>query len=227
MNRRNATSTGRLLSRTEARTFYDRFGSRQDRQGWYENAALDAVVALGAFGTSRSVFELGCGTGRFAARLLAAELPPEARYDALELSPVMARLAEDRLRAFAPRAQVRRYDGGTPLPGTDAFYDRFLATYVLDLLSEPEIALVLGEARRLLRPGGLLCLAGLTHGVTPLSRLASGLWRLVHRTNPAWVGGCRPLRVAPLLASSLWRLRHNRTVVARGIASEVLIAERL
>ena len=68
------------LSPTEAKEFYDRFGSRQDRQGFYEDAALDRLIRYGDFASSRRVFELGCGTGRLAHRLLTHELPEESFY---------------------------------------------------------------------------------------------------------------------------------------------------
>ena len=52
------------LSPAQARAVYDRVGASQDRQGWYEKAAVDEAVAHGAFETARSVVEVGCGTGR-------------------------------------------------------------------------------------------------------------------------------------------------------------------
>ena len=37
-----------------------------------------------------------------------------------------------------------------------------VSTYVLDILSDADIASMLRESHRLLRPGGVLCLTGLT-----------------------------------------------------------------
>ncbi len=48
---------------------YDRFGRRQDPQGWYEDAALERLIALGRLAEARAVCEFGCGTGRLAAGL--------------------------------------------------------------------------------------------------------------------------------------------------------------
>ena len=86
------------------RTHYDRFGARQDRQAWYEDKALDCLADSGAFAGARSVFEFGCGTGRFAARLLAGEMPPDARYLGVDNSATMVELAGRRLAEFGPRA---------------------------------------------------------------------------------------------------------------------------
>src|SRR5262245_12531739 len=149
----------RTLTRAEARAFYDRFGARQDSQGFYEDAALDVLVQHGDFENAAAVFELGCGTGRFAARLLAAHLPPTARYRGVDLSPTMVTLARERLRPWTGRADVEPSDGSPPRG--DALWDRFVSTYVLDLLSPQDIAGTLAGASRLLRPGGLLCVVSL------------------------------------------------------------------
>ena len=54
----------------DARRYYDRFGWRQDTQGFYENPAIDDLVKHADFEHARSVLEFGCGTGSFARRLL-------------------------------------------------------------------------------------------------------------------------------------------------------------
>jgi hypothetical protein len=69
----------------DARRFYDRFGSRQDTQGFYENPALDDLVKYADFEHARSVLEFGCGTGFFARRLLETDLPVKAHYLGLDI----------------------------------------------------------------------------------------------------------------------------------------------
>jgi ubiquinone/menaquinone biosynthesis C-methylase UbiE len=80
---------GRTLTTAQAKAFYDRFGARQDAQSFYEDRAIDVLVVHGVFSTATSVFEFGCGTGRFAKRLLAQALPPEARYMGVDVSSAM------------------------------------------------------------------------------------------------------------------------------------------
>jgi len=106
----------RTLAPDQARRVYDRIGSLQDSQAFYEDRATDLLVEYGEFASARRVFEFGCGTGRFAARLLAQELPFEAAYDAVDLSPNMVRLAKERLAPFAPRVRVEVSDGGPGVP---------------------------------------------------------------------------------------------------------------
>ena len=216
----------RTLDRAEARAFYDRFGPRQDRQAFYEDAALERLLAEGGFEDAHAVAEFGCGTGRFAEILLAERLPAGATYRGVDLSPNMVTLARTRLARFGERARVEVTDGGPRLPLADGAADRFVTNYVLDLLPLPEVDAVLGEAHRLLATGGRLCATGLTHGSGTVPRLVSGLWAAVQRLSPRLVGGCRPVDVAPRLDRDRWRLLHADTVVAWGVPSEVLVAER-
>ncbi len=214
----------RTLTPDEARAFYDRFGKKQDRQTFYEASALDALVAHSEFETARSVFEFGCGTGRFALEILERRLPAAARYLGVDLSTTMVRLASERLSPFADRASARLVSGDPVLPLPDGSIDRFVSTYVLDLLPKAAVQKVLGEARRVLRPGGLLCLAGITPGATPLSRFVMGTWQRVVAVNPAWVGGCRPTRLTEYVVPAHWVIQFRSVVVAWGVASEVLVA---
>lgn len=216
----------RTFSPPEARAVYDRIGALQDTQRFYEDRALAVLVAHGRFDQARAVFELGCGTGRLAERLLARAAPPGCRYVGVDISATMVRLATARLGRWAPRAQVRPTDGALPLPEPDGSFDRFVSTYVLDLLSEGDIHAVLADAHRLLEPGGRLCVVSLTEGDRPLTRLVSRLWRAIHAASPKLLGGCRPIRLLDFLPASRWRLEHHEIVSAFGISSEVVVAAR-
>ena len=213
-----------ILTPSEARAFYDRFGKKQDAQSFYEDRALDDLVAHSCLAEARKVFEFGCGTGRFAARLLAEELPVAATYTGSDLSRTMVDLATERLARYTGRARVLQSDGTVHLPLSDRSVDRVVSTYVLDLLSEADISEFLREAHRVLTAEGKLCLVSLTRGTTLRSRMVSSLWMSVFRLRASLVGGCRPIRLEQYLDSSRWELAYENVIVAYGIASEVLVA---
>jgi cyclopropane fatty-acyl-phospholipid synthase-like methyltransferase len=215
----------RTLSHEEARVFYDRFGAKQDRQGFYEDAALERLCHLGNFADANNVLEFGCGTGRLAARLLSQQLPAAARYVGVDLSTTMVQLATERTAAFGDRCTIHQSDGGFNLAGYGGPFDRVVSTYVLDLLSAADIQQFLAQAHQALETGGLLCHAGLTEGTRPLTAIVSSAWRLVHRIQPKWVGGCRPLQLAGMLPHDQWTLIHRNVVTGMGISSEVVIAQ--
>jgi hypothetical protein len=69
-----------MLTRKQVRSFYNRFGKKQDWQRFYEGPAVQDLLAHGAFEKAHAVFELGSGTGWFAEHLLERYLPESATY---------------------------------------------------------------------------------------------------------------------------------------------------
>lgn len=215
----------RVLSPSAARAYYDRFGKKQDRQGFYENPALRELIAYAGFEDARSVFEFGCGTGRLAARLLEDHLPPSASYLGYDISPVMIGLAERRLAEHAGRAKVVQSDGAVRFPLPDRSVDCVVSSYVLDLLSEADIRCFFLEAHRTLTPRGRVCVASLVRGAGMASRVVSSAWTAVFSRNPAIVGGCRPIDLDSFVDARRWRAVHRKIVTPFGVPSEALVLE--
>jgi ubiquinone/menaquinone biosynthesis C-methylase UbiE len=214
------------LSHEEARRFYDWLGAAQDTQAFYENPAMADLVAHAEFETAAAVFEFGCGTGKFAAHLLADVLRHDCVYHAIDISPRMVQLAKRRLEPWRGRASVEVSSGAMRLTCSDARFDRFVATYVLDLLAFEDIRALLAEARRILVPGGLICLLSLTFGATRAARVVTRLWQAAYALAPQLVGGCRPIELREWLASDGWNLRYRNVVTAFGVSSEIAVAAR-
>ncbi|MEJ2087308.1 MAG: class I SAM-dependent methyltransferase, partial [Gammaproteobacteria bacterium] len=168
--------------------------------------------------------ELGCGTGRLAARLLGQYLPASASYVGVDISSTMVRLATERVAPWADRATIHLTGGEPVYSRYGGPFDRFVSTYVFDLLSDEDIAAVLAAAHECLENGGRLCVAGLTEG-SGLSAITTKAWHLVRRIRPALVGGCRPLLLARHLPEDQWRIVFRQVVVNAMVPSEVLIAE--
>ncbi len=215
----------RYLTPEQARATYDRIGRLQDTQGFYERTAVDRMVAAGDFASARSVVEVGCGTGALARRLLVDDLPPQAQYCGLDLSPTMVELTRRRLASWADRAEVRLVDGSSPWPVEDGVVDRVVATYVLDLLSPAATRAFWEQAARVLTPSGTVCLTSLTPGTGALTRLVSGAWSSLWRVNPRLTAGCRPVDLRDSLPAG-WTVRALETVGALGVSSQVLVAGR-
>ena len=128
-----------------AKRFYDRFGLWQDAQ-FYERAALGRLMAHSDFRHASAVFELGSGTGKLAECLLKTNLPDNASYTGVDISTTMIRIASERLANWRGRATLQQADGTARLPYVEGVFDRFIAAYVLDLLSRSAIDHVLSEA---------------------------------------------------------------------------------
>ncbi len=124
----------RCLSKEEVRSFYNKFGSKQDWQRIYEGPAISELLRNGRFGSASSVFELGCGTGAFALELLKNQLSESASYTGVDLSQTMVGLAGKRLERFGDRAKVLLTDGSLEFGYPGGSFDCFVANYVMDLL---------------------------------------------------------------------------------------------
>ncbi len=149
------------LEPADARKVYDRIGRLQSTQSFYEGAPIAAMKAAGRFGSAHAVFELGCGTGELAADLLDHHLPADVDYVGVDVSPRMVAIASGRMGRWADRASVTRIDGRPPFDQPPSSFDRFVATYVFDLLPERDIQAMLAEFSPC-DEGGFLA-AGRTH----------------------------------------------------------------
>lgn len=126
-------------------------------------AALDLRAA-------RSVLELGCGPGFYATTIAAAF--PALRVTGIDRAPAQIELARRRARGLTNAAFA--VGDARALAQPRGTYDRVLASRLLMVV--PERAAVLTEARRVLRPGGVLLLAEPTRpamGVLSLLRHAA------------------------------------------------------
>ncbi len=217
--------TSRGLSCEQVIQFYDRFGKKQDTQSYYEDLALADLLKHARFDTAQAVVEFGCGTGRFAEQLLGTYLPNNATYWACDVSATMLELSGQRLSRFGNRVALWKSTGELSLPLLSESVDHFVSNYVLDILAFDEIQTVIGEAKRVLKQDGLLCLTGLTNGKGLFSKLWTSFWNVRFAINPKWVGGCRPIEIENFLDAD-WEIKHYRVVVARGISSEVLVARK-
>lgn len=102
-------------------------------------------IELGALGPRRRALELGCGTGVFLERVARSG----ARIVGIDLSPDLLARARLRLAATASVSLTRGNAEQTPYP--DASFD---TVYGSSILHHLDLGAALGEAFRVLRPGG-------------------------------------------------------------------------
>lgn len=114
-------------------------------EGWWE--LFDALVREGGLAGQR-VLEVGCGTGRLAARLAERS----CRVWGVEPSSEMLEHA----RAHVPRGVGLKLGAAEALPFKDGWFDRVVMRLVVHLIDRPR---AFAEARRVLAPGGRLVVA--------------------------------------------------------------------
>ncbi|MEU4485111.1 methyltransferase domain-containing protein [Streptomyces purpurascens] len=129
---------------------YDKEAARYDASRGGEPraaAAAEAVLSLVPPQT-RSLLDLGCGTGIVTRRLAAAR--DGLRVTGVDLALAMARQAAARLPGAVVLADGRR------LPFRDGEFDAVSSVWLLHLAAGPaEVRTIVGECARVLRPGGV------------------------------------------------------------------------
>ena len=223
------------LTRLEARIVYDGFAVKghiggKDASSGYGGPAVRALITMAMFQDAKNVLDYGCGQGKLAELVLTEN--PKLFWRGVDQSPQMIERAKERLEPFAARAQLELLPSGAPEevavePGS---VDRFVSTYVCDLLCEADLYAVLDKAQASLHPErGLLLLSGITWGYRDSLRtfFMTLVWEILYRFARKTVGGCRPQNLAPYLKARGWTVIKQARTMPNGfpwMASEVIAA---
>lgn len=198
-------------------TFYDWMAEASE--GAPRRQALQALsVALG-----ERVLEIGVGTGR-ALPALARGAGPGRHVLGIDVSPGMLRVAKRHLRSLElePVVALQRGDARA-LPYRPEGLDAIFMSFTLELFDESDIPLVLREIRRVLRPGGRLCVVSLVEGEATTRR--ARLYQWFRRRWPRLID-CRPIPLRALLKQAAFQARSTRATDASGLPVRIVVATK-
>jgi ubiquinone/menaquinone biosynthesis C-methylase UbiE len=201
---------GEIYSRTAA--FYD--GIVADKQAGPKLEALHQLARR----PGERFLEVGVGTAWTFHRLIAETGPAEAY--GIDVALGMLEVARDRFGS--PSALL--LSDARDLPFPNASFDCLLNTYTFEVLATPDIAPVIDECLRVLRPGGRLAVVNLTEGQGDDAVMIDD-WKRRYAEDPEFFGGARPLQLQPMLEAHGF-VNVKRTYVGPDWPSEVLLAFR-
>ena len=131
--------------------YYDRLDDLERRHWWCRSVRrVNFDLSLSRLPDRGTVLDAGCGAGGMLLHL--ATRRPNVRGVGLDLSADALRLARRKGLRFLQLASV------TELPIASESVDLLFSNDVLQHLPEGDDARALEEARRVLKPGGLLCM---------------------------------------------------------------------
>jgi ubiquinone/menaquinone biosynthesis C-methylase UbiE len=150
---------------------FDSFARGMRDKGW-DNA--DNFLKAGI--TGGNVLEIGPGPGYVGLEWL--KKAPDATLTGCEISPAMIQIAEKNAKdyGFSDRAAYVR-GNGMEMPFPDNTFDAVFSNGSLHEWEDP--VRVFNEIERVLRPGGLFCIADLRRDVNPLIK-----WLIYFSTKP-------------------------------------------
>jgi len=210
-------------SRDQARRAYDRASRWYGLEAPFERGPRRAGIRLLAPRPGERILDAGCGPGD-ALVTLAGAVGPAGRATGVDLSPAMIGRARRRIQdaGLADRVELRVADAAA-LPWPDGSFDAAFASFTLELFDTPEIPAVLGEWRRVLRPGGRLVVVSLSRAA-PVGRLTHAYERL-HDRFPALLD-CRPIRAAEAVAACGFAVAGHVILPLYGLRAEAVLGLR-
>lgn len=184
--------------------FYDLFAERSEQP--MREAGLRKLAAC----RGERILEIGFGTGHNLVRL-AKQVGPAGRVFGVDISEQMLAIAEARLKReqLGERVQLACADA-EQLPLESDSLDGVMMSFALELFDTPNIACVLAECRRVLRPGGRVVVVAVSKEGRP--SVTAQVFEWLHQHLPSLMD-CRPIYVRRAVEAAGFQIQ------AAGVAS--------
>lgn len=211
-------------TKAQARASYDRMSRSYDLfAGAFEERLRNLALARLGPASGESVLEIGFGTGHCLVQIAQA-VGEEGRVCGVDISPGMVEASRLRLgrAGLAERVELRCGDA-TELPFAVATFDAVFMSFTLELFDTPDIPVVLGEIKRVLKPGGRLGVVCLSRedSISPMVRI----YEWLHQRLPQYID-CRPIYVERALQDAGFRPAHSERENLWGLPARIAIGEK-
>jgi demethylmenaquinone methyltransferase/2-methoxy-6-polyprenyl-1,4-benzoquinol methylase len=206
----------------EAEGFYSRLSSIYDLLASSEKHFIRRGLSLLDPQEGESFLEIGSGTGY--AQLYVAAKVGKGKSIGLDLSSGMCQIAKSKLirEGLSDQANIIRSDT-LPIPFKTGIFDGVFTSFTLELFDTPHIPEVLGECRRVIKPGGRLVLVALSKD-QPLT-WAGRLYERLHDRYPKYLD-CRPIPTLLLVENADFKILHEEPGQMWGLSVMILLARK-
>jgi ubiquinone/menaquinone biosynthesis C-methylase UbiE len=199
---------------------YRKIAPSYDLWAWLtESKARDRCLELAAIQDGEDVLEVAVGTGLAFERILKAN--PSGQNEGIDLTREMLVRAERKAAKSGTKNYRLRVGDAYHLDFPDDSFDIVINNYMFDLLPQQDFPVVLGEFKRVLRPGGRLAMVHMTKG----ENWYNGTWERIYRLNPALLGGCRGVLLLPQLEASGFTKTNREYMSQLTFPSEIVCGE--
>ena len=181
-----------------------------------ESKARNRCLEFAAIRDGEDVLEVAVGTGLAFEGILAAN--PSGRNEGIDLTEQMLVRAETKAAASGCSNYRLRVGDAYELDFPDDSFDVLVNNYMFDLLPQKDFLTVLGEFKRVLRPGGRLALVNMTQG----EHWYNGIWERIYRVRPALLGGCRGVSLLSYVEACGFRQTRREFMSQYTFPSEIV-----
>jgi len=196
---------------------YSRVAAIYDAWTWFtETKSLHAALERARIRDGEAVLEVAVGTGIAFREILKRN--PSGRNVGIDLTASMLRRARQKAERIGVPHELLVADARS-LSFEDKSFDVVVNNNMLGLLPQADLAPILSEMSRVLRPGGRLVIVTM---MRPATRFAD--W--IYRVGAEWLGGWRAVDIEPLVGDAGFESVSREVVMQLGIPSEVLIARK-
>jgi demethylmenaquinone methyltransferase/2-methoxy-6-polyprenyl-1,4-benzoquinol methylase len=208
-------------SKDAARTAYNRMSRWYDLFTSSEERFTDLGLRMLNVQPGEKVLEIGFGAGQGLVAL-AHSAGETGKVYGIDLSEGMFQVAQEKIARTGLSSRVELHLGdAASLPFEDDFFDAIFISFTLELFDTPEIPLVLGECKRVLREDGRL-------GVVAMAKGGGLAVRLYERGHDRWPSllDCRPIPASKFAAEAGFQKVETTVKSMWGLPVEIVIARK-